>query len=60
MSRNTLRTVDDLGEYSSQISEFNRLLQDWQRTYGWELLSGIDEEIEPEVQERLEALGYIF
>lgn len=60
MDRNTLRTVDDLGEYSSQISEFNRLLQDWQRTYGWELLGGIDEDIDPDVQERLEALGYVF
>ena len=60
MGRNTLMTVADPDEYAPQITEFNGLLQDWQRTYGWEFLSGIDEDIDPEVRERLEALGYVF
>lgn len=60
MRRDPLRMLEDLGAYAGPLSELTGLLQDWQRRYGWELLSGADANIDPEVQERLEALGYVF
>ena len=60
MGRDPLRRVDQLGAYAAPVSELTALLQDWQQKYGWEWFSGIDEKIDPDVQERLEALGYVF
>ena len=60
MGRDPLRRVDDLGAYAAPVSELSGLLQDWQQKYGWEWMGGIEQMIDPEVQERLEALGYVF
>jgi len=60
MGHDPLRRVHDLQAYAAPVSELSGLLQDWQRKYGWEWMSGIHQEIDPEVQERLEALGYVF
>ena len=60
IARAPLQRVVNLGAHSEQVAALSGLLQDWQEEFGWKLMGGEDAEIDPDVQERLEALGYVF
>lgn len=60
LDRDPLVMVDDLDGYAADVTKLNRMLLNWQKASGWKFSGGFEEDIDPEVQETLEALGYVF